>query len=887
MTERAFIDASLEPDHLGLEEAEKSREISVPSTLKELIYATIDANAFAEQSLALRTADDEMRGTIAYEEWLDVTVDLESAFFDDQHGILGTQLLTYATCGDAELRNADTQKMIRDILGGTALFAERIAPLIEQLCAVNPRMERAAILERLFVGEITESAQVGVVHVAQRRRTLMGVLAQLSGRLETIAEEEGVDPMPPEYTLWNFDRTPERPTEVILCDPFGSDASTQAYWVRTIKETKKTLFATSGDRTGYVVNELELFRQKALSERDEKLERAVDTLEEWLERNMILYESGNITDVENYDLLAEGAEGLRDIVTALDLLKHQHPDFFIALMGIAPRGMHSPYFGSFVHKALFNTQRLVDVPRRDAMNTFLRTTMHELRTVNGAVHGWDFRTTVSKAALFAQAQAIVLKVKKVETPTEQTTLLAGLTIPLIQQSLHAEVARQIEEMRSVNLAQIKSQLFVQFDRFYGNAMFTLYRVVQLPDAAFLDRDIVARLTEVFGAELLFDPHAFHEACVKQEPNVVRRVFHDAIRRMEEAQEKGEHVSYNPFAVAIEDSLERKEDRSFLRRKSTRKDFAFFLNIIYGLQYSDSLSGVTLEKDKFFLAEFFAIFPAFNTEHQSEEDYIKTYHALCKYKNQPEFQGIVDPALIYIRNELMEQGVHIEMRELFGKYYLGCNETEYAFTVQTLWHSAMQLTLDHEARAEAMNELKRKLVEPDVIRFLELLKRDPAEKEKWMLVYVPERTMDNGKEISILSITHAFTGSGERPSFRDRANDYSIAQPPSGWFFVSKDILQGTLNEVHEEQEQLLITEAERLGFLDGAWSQMNQTLRFFSLFVNFKNNNERLMQEVSDRSLDLTDPGKFVIVGSFNTRGIVVTSADGGAFPDVGVSLYR
>ncbi len=261
---------------------------------------------------------------------------------------------------------------------------------------------------------------------------------------------------------------------------------------------------------------------------------------------------------------------------------------------------------------------------------------------------------------------------------------------------------------------------------------------------------------------------------------------------------------------------------------------------------------------------------------------------------------VEKLKVLKKRKTLELNSHAEqeMMQLFGQYYFGAEALEKTCTFMNGTTSILRLTADQK---RAMQErLSMKLTEPDVLRFIERLKSDPAERAKWMLLNVPE--LPPSMPFSILSLTESLDADARRQPTPTklvhegnstnrlnffRANPFASEHILPGAWFVSKDVLAGTTNKTQDQQTALLQAEATRLGFAPSTWKRTHPTLRFLSLMENFKVNRERLMGSVYDRSDMQTAAGSFAIVGSFGADGVFVTGDGAVATSSYGASLTR
>lgn len=883
-------------------------EVHIPSTVGELEQATDDANFFATDALSLWDAEKTAHEGASCQEWIVVNDELEEAFLSEGRKGLTEELLNYLKCSDVELRSH--RNFIDPILRSASAFAHRLAPLVDRLCALNPAMTRDAVIARLGVGETLDGEDVHGVVIQPKRNTLIGILTILGDRMRLLAIEDGITPIPSEYTAWSFgESSRERlAPKVVIADPFAVDGLTAKYWSHRAEGS--SILDASASKTRAVLYDLELLRQAhrdreqgGESKRYPELEHALEVIESWIEQNMVWYQAKSSADIENYTLTMEGAEDFMEILHALDVLKHHDPRFFVALLGVAPRNERSPYFGSFLHKALFNTQRLARKQDDDASAKVLRISLDQLLTIDANVEAWDFANMISKETLHALGQKAGEAMMQAEKNNgNQTVTSVMLGTAFAKRAMEYEVRRQLEAMRALNFEEVKKNLFPKLDD-YEHPMLALRAIATLPQVAFHDREIVGRLMEIFGEELYSDTEVFQKKCREESPDVVRRMFHCVLSDEAIPEGNREKQLYESVWWAIQERKGMVASITTLRRK---KDDIFLLNIITGVYpmwnffHGDfSLSAFSSQEARImneFFKNFSENFLRISTKMNVRERSLRVAEVFRQYAGVLSSEA-VSAGRRDVIDELERNGTHLEMLELFGKYYLGCDEAEKTFT---LHNGRKMLEIGRLERKKAMGELEAKLAEPDVAQFVELLKRDEKEKEKWMLVYVPGKGMENGKAISIMSIIETLDADSraKKPPehlISERQNTiwdfgrerFSKESMRSGWFFVQKVLLDDIQHSFSDKQDNSLTVEMNRLGLYPGKCRRTPPTLRFFSLIAGFKNTGERLMQNDWDRSdVQLSFIG-YVSIGRFGPGGMIIGELMEKAGSDRKISFVR
>lgn len=566
----------------------------IPSTLKEFQEATENALDFGEKHLGLWSADSTERSTIAFEEWVDITAELEETFFEMNSGILGKQLLTFASLSDAELVHENIRREIEAVLMQTAPLAHRINPLIDRLCAVNPTMSRADVIATLREGEIAQTQIVDYISKQPHRKSLLGILHNLSERLTKIALEEKRRPSA-ELTLWDFNQQEKKKLApvIVLSDPFADDAASQEYWKDRADES---IIKRSEQKTQSIIYELENLRQVIEKDEEKKeLVAALNVIESWLESNMILYRDGGETDFSLYHLGMETPTDIDAILGSLDTIKRDNPEFFVQLTGINPAGGKSPYFGSFIHKALFNTQKAVDEAEGSASNLFLKSSLQQLLMINGHVQRWNFDETISEESLKALAQKMEERVAAETTETGKNQVRMLWATMLVKPTIEVEVKRQLEAMKEVNLKELKSELMKRLDD-HDHPMLVLKAVSLLPLIAFRDPDIKHRLIAVFGEDVVKEPAQLQEQCKKEDERVIRAVFNQIpIFDYENAK------ITNFFSTVVQEVMRRESRVNRLRRlvggEDTKPALDFIQNIFYHRVITGKIAFAGLQTDE--------------------------------------------------------------------------------------------------------------------------------------------------------------------------------------------------------------------------------------------------------------------------------------------------
>ncbi|MEK7632280.1 MAG: hypothetical protein AAB473_00630 [Patescibacteria group bacterium] len=477
----------------------RAREVKVPESIDELRQASESASEAVEQIFGnfdrLRAMKEESEERVnddpppeSYNAWIDAALDLDAAFLEDGDGALGRELIELAKLDDVAF--ADRKDEARRLLLGTANIALRMYPSVHRLVTLGFGVSRPEVIEKLSAGELVQNERVHGVSVTPRRRTIIGLLRHCDARLP---EEERTN-------IWTLEVPPELPQSIVVSDPFNaSDDTLAAYWSRRIGAVHETrgketaIVLLSGEKTTSVLWELENIAEHA---DDDVLRAAAGRIVRWLEDKQIYYTDPDPRDFELYHLGMEDPQTLIEIMRSLDVIKHFDPEFFFELIGIDPLlGGRSVYFGSFLHKAMYNTQRVVDHASPELGEMALRTMTHQLLTLDESVQ--TYSAVVSKQSLKAMAGQMRSTIDAAQTEESKAQAFIMMAVPFSRIAIHAEVRRQLEAMREASPENIAEELRRRIDDIEHPLKLADY-LVNLPKHATDDLAVRRQLREIFS-----------------------------------------------------------------------------------------------------------------------------------------------------------------------------------------------------------------------------------------------------------------------------------------------------------------------------------------------------------------------------------------------------
>ncbi len=497
----------------------EAQKIKAPATIEELVEATDQAFASVETRLGK---------TDSFEQWVDVTDDLEDAFFETADGALGKRLMELVALSDDEFEThrSEAEQLIKQ----TATASLRLYPIIHRLQTTGFAPTREEVVRKISSGELIEQVKVDNVSITPVRDSLIGLLRDLDDRLGT--------------NVWSLEYPPELPTSVVVTDPFDAQSPELAKHYRQAIEAKHkiapeqspTILSLSQDKTVAVAYELENIAEQT---EDEDLKSATKTVVEFLNKKAIYYQDPDPRDFEMYHLGLEQPEDLMNLFQALDRIKHADPELFLELVGINPEdGGRSPYFGSFLHKAIYNTQKVVSKAGPELGELAIKTMLDQLLTLDA--HVKTYAGVVSQESLKAMAGEIRKSVEASPTPQSKAQALMMMAVPFTTLAIDAEVKRQLEALREVNIETVKAD----FDRHLNDIEHPLKFIEFLkgvPRSAFDDPKIKRETRQALGIEsewlethVLFYPWV--KSVLEQNPSDFIRPLYARIPLIDETRE---------------------------------------------------------------------------------------------------------------------------------------------------------------------------------------------------------------------------------------------------------------------------------------------------------------------------------------------------------------
>lgn len=491
-----------EPEMREFDEAQKSK---IPAGIDELRQATEHAFLKAESVFSISTIESTPQ-SVSYEQWVRATDALEEIFLENNDGVLGQRLIELLSLDDQAfaLQREEAQKLLEQ----TTSFAHEVYSVIHRFVLLGFGSTREDVVRQLENGDLSGSIKVHDVSIIPVRKTVIGLLRDLDRRLGT--------------QLWTLEYPPDISREIVVADPFSADASKMSYWrdkilaKRSVESgSEADVYSISYDVTGGLIFDLEAIGQQT---DDEQLATAMHVLTEWLGGKDFYYKDPDPRDFELYYLGAEESHQMMEIIQALDVVKQKDPELFIEMVGINPEdGGRSAYFGSFLQKALFNTQRVVSKASLELGEMVIATMMRQLMDIDERVT--PYAGVVSQEALKEMAGQITAKVAKEATPKGKSGMAMMLLVPYVPMAIDAAVREQLERLREVDIENTREELRRHLaDR--DHPLKIAEYIGSMPLLAFQDPIVYKLLRDIYPTNPVFEGQDFEG----NDPEKIRRAF---------------------------------------------------------------------------------------------------------------------------------------------------------------------------------------------------------------------------------------------------------------------------------------------------------------------------------------------------------------------------
>lgn len=430
---------------------------------------------------------------IVFETWTQETDALEEAFFDGE-GTLGKQLLEYATCTPEmfEVHRAEAKKLLQY----TTVSAIRLYLHIHRLQTLGFGSSRSEVVERLSVGTLNKRQRVHDIPITPRVSSLIGLLRIVDARVNASDER-----------VWSLEAPPELPALMVMVrDPFDPRDEETVVALRKIVIKKRaahigeipTILTMSRDVTFLLAHDL---AQVGELSSDGAVQEACDVLLVFLERKSVFYQNPDARDFALYHLGMENPDEMQSVLHALDVFKHHDPEWFCEILGVNPQDKtRSQYFGSFLHKALYNTNEIVK--KAEGITTLaLREQMESLFTMDAHVHTYAGR--VSQEGLAEMRRAIEERVRNADTPEGKSQALMAAAIPYTLAAVDAEIRKQLEELREHSYERVYENLVRHLDDI-EHPLKSMDYIANMPKYAFADLRVQREFIQRFG----YDPSEY-------------------------------------------------------------------------------------------------------------------------------------------------------------------------------------------------------------------------------------------------------------------------------------------------------------------------------------------------------------------------------------------
>lgn len=507
-----------------------------PETVEEMSTATEEALDAVESDLTLYETitghagmmDHELIITETLEDWLTITDALDEAFFVVGDGALGRRLIDLVATDS--LDDADLEEAI-GILRSTSPMVPKLLPLLEHAARLRANMTLADIVDEISIGKVGEQHIEGQ-RVDIKVKSLIGLLRELSEKV-TEAEEARGNTITPAIEAWKLQGETVIPQTIKLRDPFEASAESFVYWSTAGEATEKvegkvkSIKELSHGRTLSLMYDMEQLADALweMPKKDVKLREAYERVHDWLGKKMVYYTSGDDRDFSIYNLSMENPAVATQLIQDLDIIKHAKPALFTEMMGMNPYAGsgESRYFGSFLHKALANTEAMFERVSEKVDHIAFAILYHQLMNVDQHVQAYSGRYTqegVAQAA--AKAKAMV----EAESDSKGDEAGAGLAkvlgVMLVRPAIEAQYRAEFDKMREANLENFRDEVARRIDA-RQTTMLTDY-LANLPLVALQDVVVRAELRRVFPREMVDDMERFRGLCQTMDMEVLKPLY---------------------------------------------------------------------------------------------------------------------------------------------------------------------------------------------------------------------------------------------------------------------------------------------------------------------------------------------------------------------------
>lgn len=436
-----------------------------------------------------RAVEAVLGDTSTFDEWIELSVDLEELFLEEADGVLGKKLIELSALDETAFtqRREEAEAIVKQ----SADTASRLYPLVHRLQTLGFASNREETVRKLSVGDLITTEKVHGVSIVPVRTTVIGLLRSLDKRLGS--------------NIWSLEYPPQIPPTVVVTDPFDAHA-TEAHWKRLIL-TKREMFpddthsilTISGDKTIAIAWELENILERT---DDKDFKQAATVLVEFLNHKALYYQDPDPRDFELYHLGMEQPEDLMNVFRSLDTIKHKDPELFLEILGVNPEdGGRSSYFGSFLHKAIYNTQMAIERAGPELGELAIRTMMKQLMTMSA--HVKTYAGVVSQESLKALAGEMKKRLEGMKGE-ERGKMLTMMTVPFLPLAIDAEVRRQLEAMRESNIETLSKDLKRRIEDF-DHPLKLLEYIASMPEMAISQPEIRKQLEQLYPKKRIDGP----------------------------------------------------------------------------------------------------------------------------------------------------------------------------------------------------------------------------------------------------------------------------------------------------------------------------------------------------------------------------------------------
>lgn len=516
-------------------------------------YENSEERSDAEQLDALVARDEWFEQSAVYETWLEFCVQIDELFAGLKGGAVAAEILELAKLSDRVLTQPQEKNRVQRLLVDTAPLAEQLRVLLDSVALLYPGIEGERVTHHISARHNEETNE--------QEYTLFGLMRELSQRLEKI---HGTKPISNQLknalAAWKLEQNEGVSHRIDIDDPLDAENSrAMNHWfpaaaIEARRGRDAAVVELSRRTSETLASDLHALARHLESINTEKqyteLIEAYETIANWIDRTLPLYEGNDPARMQNIDFFQESYANFHTVLQAFELLKTH--DIHTQRLFMEVCGVHttagtqdaSKYYGSIVHIAMNNTGRTLRQLEHDTQGategeaeryTMLRQIFDDLFTVMPFTQ--VDRSTLSLRSIREMAKVASQKIaEETQDPNERTQLgimmIAGIS-PLARRALANELFKKqiAAELKAIGsrperIAASEERVMKYLTGEYGEGSpyLTFMSLGSEPEVVLRQPRVRAALGRIYPPKMLQDIHTFWEECQKRNPEYAKPLY---------------------------------------------------------------------------------------------------------------------------------------------------------------------------------------------------------------------------------------------------------------------------------------------------------------------------------------------------------------------------